>query len=184
MSSFPFFLQHDSADCGPACLRMIARFYGKNISLQQLREQSHISREGVSMLGLSKAAETRGFRTKGVKLNLEQIINEAPLPCIVHWDQHHFVVLYKTGRKYVRIADPAIGLQKITHNEFGKHFLSIYEEEAFGICLLLEPSPTFYQSEDDEIPRKSFSFIWQYVKIYKRYLFQLSLGYFLAVCFS
>jgi len=155
---------------------MIAKFYGKNISLQQLREQSHISREGVSMLGLSKAAEAKGFRTKGVKLNLEQIINEAPLPCIVHWDQHHFVVLYKTGRKYVRIADPAIGLQKITHDEFGKHFLSVKEDEPSGICLLLEPSPAFYQSEDEEIPRNSFSFIWQYVKIYKRYLFQLSLG--------
>lgn len=82
-------------DCGPTCLRIIAKYYGKNYSLQTLREKCHVSREGVSLLGISDAAETIGFRTIGVKISFRQLCEDARLPCIVHWNQKHFVVVYK-----------------------------------------------------------------------------------------
>jgi ATP-binding cassette subfamily B protein len=91
--SFPFFHQHDAMDCGATCLRMIAKYYGKNYSLETLREKTSISREGVSLLGIAKAAEQIGFRTLGVRVSLEKLC-EMPLPCIVHWKQEHFVVVY------------------------------------------------------------------------------------------
>src|SRR5271157_5199094 len=93
--SFPFYKQPDSKDCGPTCLRMITKFYGKKYSLDHLRDKSYITREGVSLLGISDAAESIGFRTMGVKLSFEQLRYEVHLPCIVHWKQKHFVVLYK-----------------------------------------------------------------------------------------
>ena len=95
MDTFPHYHQLESADCGPSCLRMIAKYYGRNYSVQYLREQSFITREGVSMLGISDAAERIGFRTMGVKVTLGQLRTEVPLPCVLHWNQNHFVVLYK-----------------------------------------------------------------------------------------
>ena len=82
-------------DCGPTCLRMVAKYYGKTYSLQYLRNHSYITREGVSMLGISEAAENIGFRTKGYRLSWEELQDEVPLPCIVHWKQRHFVLVYK-----------------------------------------------------------------------------------------
>lgn len=112
MRSFPHYHQLDSSDCGPTCLRMIARHYGRSYTLETLRERSFITREGVSMLGISDAAESIGMRTMGVKISVEQLAKEAVLPCILHWNQNHFVVLYKAskrrGDRYVfHIADPA-----------------------------------------------------------------------------
>ncbi|MDR0866261.1 MAG: hypothetical protein LBO74_15210, partial [Candidatus Symbiothrix sp.] len=98
MNLFPSYIQHDAMDCGPTCLRMIAAHYGQRYSLETLREKSHISREGVSMLGISEAAENIGFRTLGARLTFEKLV-EAPLPCIVHWNQNHFVVCYEIKRK-------------------------------------------------------------------------------------
>lgn len=91
---FPHYQQLDSMDCGPSCLRMIAKFYGHSYSLQNLREKCFITRQGVSMLGISDAAESIGLRTQGVRVSLEQLIEDVPLPCILHWNQNHFVVLY------------------------------------------------------------------------------------------
>jgi len=82
-------------DCGPSCLRMVAKHYGRSYTLQNLWEKSFITRQGVSMLGISDAAESIGFHTSGVKITLEQLVENAPLPCILHWNQNHFVVLYK-----------------------------------------------------------------------------------------
>ena len=100
MKRFPHYLQYDAMDCGPTCLRMIAKYYGKNYSLQTLRERSFITREGVSMLGICDAAESIGFRTLGVRLSLKQLHEDMPLPCVLHWNQNHFVELHdirKTG---------------------------------------------------------------------------------------
>ena len=94
MASFPSLTQLDAMDCGPTCLRMVSRFYGRSYSLQSLRERCHITREGVSLLGISDAAESIGFRTTGVKITWEQLRDEMPMPCIVHWNQRHFVVVY------------------------------------------------------------------------------------------
>ncbi len=96
---FPFTLQLDAMDCGPACLRMVARHYGRSYTLQTLRQRSFITREGVSMLGISDAAESIGFRTTGVKINFEQLCTDVPLPCVAHWNQNHFVVVYKIRKK-------------------------------------------------------------------------------------
>lgn len=104
---FPHYLQLDAFDCGPTCLRMIAKYYGRTYSVQYLREQAFISREGVSMLGISDAAELIGFRTMGVRITLEQLRTEVPMPCILHWNQQHFVVCYKIKNGKYYIADPA-----------------------------------------------------------------------------
>ena len=121
---FPSYLQLDSMDCGPTCLRMIAKFYGKSYSLQALRDKCHITREGVSMLGISDAAESIGFRTTGVKLTWNQLKEEMPLPCIAHWNQKHFVVVYAIDKKgTVTVADPAAGILKYSVNDFLKCWL-------------------------------------------------------------
>jgi len=99
MIGFPFYLQLDTMDCGPTCLRMVAKYYGKTYSVQYLRSRSYITREGISMLGISDAAESIGFRTKGYRLTWEQLRDEVPLPCIVHWNQQHFVVVYDIKKK-------------------------------------------------------------------------------------
>ena len=93
--TFPHYTQLDMMDCGPSCLRMISKYYGKSYSLQTLRDKCYISREGVSMLGISEAAESLGFKTMGVKISFEQLVEEVQLPCILHWNQNHFVVCYK-----------------------------------------------------------------------------------------
>ena len=99
MKSFPLYTQLDSMDCGPTCLRMIARHYGRSYTLQNLREKSFITREGVSMLGISDAAESIGMHTQGVRITIDRLTEDVPLPCILHWNQNHFVVLYKVLKK-------------------------------------------------------------------------------------
>jgi ATP-binding cassette subfamily B protein len=99
MPVFPLLKQLDSMDCGPSCLRMIAKFYGKSYTLQSLRSKSFITKSGVSMLGISDAAESIGFHTHGYRLTWEQLRDEVPLPCIVHWNQRHFVVVYDIKKR-------------------------------------------------------------------------------------
>lgn len=98
MRAFPHYRQLDAMDCGPTCLRMIAKHYGKEYSLETLRKRSFITREGVSMLGISDAAESIGFKTMGVRISMKQLVNDMPLPCILHWNQRHFVVCHKINK--------------------------------------------------------------------------------------
>lgn len=86
-------------DCGPTCLCMISKYYGKDNNAAKNRNASGYGKEGVSLLGVSEAAETLGFRTRGVQITLDQLINEAPLPCILHWNQNHFVVMLPVGKR-------------------------------------------------------------------------------------
>jgi ATP-binding cassette subfamily B protein len=177
MAGFPFFKQYDAMDCGPSCLRMIAAFYGKTYSLQKLRTLSHISREGVSLLGLSEAAEAIGFRTIGARVTLEQLL-EVPKPCVVHWDHLHFVVVYKIRKGVVYIADPAFGLVKYTLDEFKKHWLATVKQgEQKGICLMFDPTPKFFDLEDEPSKRSDFRFLLKYLKPHKRLIGQLVLGF-------
>lgn len=111
-ASFKFYRQAEAMDCGPTCLRMIAKHYGKNVSLQRLRELSETTREGASLKSIADSAEKIGFRSLGVKISYKILLEEAPLPCIVHWQQRHFVVVYKVNDKQVFVADPAQGLIK------------------------------------------------------------------------
>lgn len=163
-------------DCGPTCLRMIARHYGKNFSLQRLREISGINREGVSLLGISEAAEKIGFRTTGIKLPLSQI-KEVEFPMILHWDQNHFVVLYKIKGNKFFVADPAKGLIEYTETEFSKHWLSTTSGgESEGVLLTLSPSPDFYTQDGDKNDGLDFSYLLKYLYRYKQLVIQLFVG--------
>ena len=174
---FPYYSQHDAMDCGPACLRMIAKHYGRHYRLDTLRQKCHISREGVSMLGISEAAENIGFKTLGVHITAEQLKNDVPLPCIVHWKQCHFVVLYKIRKGVFYVADPAHGLVKYTEKEFLSCWISTKNDNvAEGMALLLEPQPDFYSSEGERPDKARLSFILQYLKPYKKLIVQLFLG--------
>ena len=178
MKHFPHFTQHDVMDCGPTCLRMVAAFYGRHYSLEGLREKSFITREGVSMLGISEAAEKIGFRSICVQVGFEKL-KEAPLPCIIHWNQQHFVVVYKLTDKHVWVADPGAGKLKYTKEEFCNCWLSSRKnEENTGVALLLEPTPEFYTTDDegDEVNRKGFSFLYSYLRPYRGLVGQLLLG--------
>jgi ATP-binding cassette subfamily B protein len=177
MPKFPFYHQHDAMDCGPACLRMIARYYGKHYSLQTLRDRSYITREGVSMMGISDAAESIGFRTMGVRIGWEQLVSEAPLPCIAHWQQKHFVVVYKIKKSTVYVSDPARGRICFPREEFMQGWANTQEEGVNkGLCLLVEPTPDFYKQEDEELDKSGFGFLLQYMKPYKKFIVQLILG--------
>lgn len=163
-------------DCGPTCLRMVARHYGKNFSLQRLRDISGINREGVSLLGISEAAEKIGFRTMGSRLAVEQL-GEAELPVILHWNQNHFVVLYKIKRGKYYIADPGKGLIEYTKAEFLQRWLSTQNNgHSQGIALMLSPSPAFYEQEGDKSEGLNFSFLLRYLYRYKQLVAQLFVG--------
>lgn len=135
MKRFPHYQQHDQMDCGPTCLRMIAAFYGKHYSLERLREKSFITRLGVSMLGISEAAEKIGFRTMGVQISFQQLLEDAPLPCIVHWNQQHFVVVYRMAKGQVWVADPGAGKVKYTQEEFCNCWQSNKKKERRQVLL-------------------------------------------------
>lgn len=174
--AFPFQKQHDTMDCGPCCLRMIAKHYDKSFSLQHLRQLSGASREGVSLLSLSEAAERIGFRTRGVYITMEQL-HEIPLPCIAHWSQNHFIVVHDIDERKVYVADPAADQPvAYTLEEFRREWAQVREsDDNMGIVLLLEPTPAFYDQESEE-SKGSFWFLLSYLRPYKSYLLQLGLG--------
>ena len=234
MASFPHYTQLDQMDCGPTCLRMVAKHYGRLFTLQSLRDKTQIAKDGVSMLGIAEAAETIGFRSMGVRVSFEKLVQEAPLPCIVHWNQNHFVVVHaiknagpnwmstiRGGRKpatetdtlsrslgrlsafadeadivipsralepsssasrptkrgTVYVADPAKGLITYTTEEFCEGWLSAKNErESEGIILLLEPTPAFYEQDDEPTTAYSFERVFSYFWQHKRLLAQLMLG--------
>jgi len=177
MSSFPFYKQHDAMDCGPTCLRMVARHYGKHFSLQTLREKAFLTRQGVSLLGIAGAAESIGINTIGVSITWEKLSKEAPLPVIVHWKQNHFIVVYKIKGKKVYVADPALGLLILSREEFLKGWLSTAKDgEDKGIALLLKPTPDFFQQDDEKIKKTGFRYLYKYLRPYRKYLFHLVVG--------
>jgi ATP-binding cassette subfamily B protein len=180
MKKFPFYKQFDQMDCGPTCLRMIAKFYGKHYSLKSLREAAHITREGVSMKGIAEASEQIGFRSVGVKITFEQLDEEAKLPCILHWNQNHFVVLppqeYNASKKNSRITvvDPAHGERTLTREAFLKSWATA--EDGRGFVLMLEPSPSFFTQQEESENHQGLAFFLKYLSPHKRYLFQIVLG--------
>ncbi|QTY25995.1 hypothetical protein IGB25_08230 [Flavobacterium sp. CS20] len=177
---FPHYNQPDSKDCGPTCLKIISKHFGKNIPLKQLRELSQTTRSGSSLLNLSEAFEAVGFRTLGVKIDLQKL-HEAPLPCILHWNKNHYVVLYKIKKDFFYVSDPAHGLLKYTKDEFLKHWIgnNATAETEEGIALLLEPTAKFYSSDfdiDKENQEFGFKFLTRYLFKYKSFLWQLVIG--------
>ena len=168
-------------DCGATCLRMIAKHYGRIYSGKYLREVSHVDREGVSLMGISDAAEQIGMHTLGVKVTYDRILEDLPLPCIAHWRQNHFIVVRKINKTHVWIADPAAGLFKITKKEFLDGWASDkVDGELMGILLLLEPTPDFYKKDDEKINKGNFSYLWAIVSKYKSLVWQVILGLFVG----
>ncbi|MEA5429310.1 peptidase domain-containing ABC transporter [Arcicella lustrica] len=177
MPQFPFYHQLDQMDCGPTCLRMIAKHYGLHLNIQRLRDASGFSREGVSLLGIAEAAESVGFRTIAVKVTIDKLIKDAPSPCIIHWQQNHFVVLVEAQKNNVLLADPAKGLRKMSKDDFCEHWATTQEDgQPVGVALLLEPTPTFYEQEDDKKQGLDFSYLLKYLWSYKKLLIQLAIG--------
>lgn len=171
-------------DCGPTCLRMVAKHYGKHFTVQTLRNRSHLTREGVSLLGISQAAEGIGFRSLGVKLSFEQLAEQAPLPAIVHWNQRHFVVVYKISKDRVYVADPgAKGLMTYRKADFLRHWQRTSQPKNEGIVLLLEPTPAFYETEEEQ-SRTNIQFLFQYLRPYRSLFVQLGLGLLLGSVFQ
>ncbi|WP_338875798.1 peptidase domain-containing ABC transporter [Spirosoma sp. SC4-14] len=193
VSRYKYFRQLDFMDCGPTCLKMVAAHYGKDYSLDYLRANSYITRSGVSLLGISDAAERIGFKTLKAKLSYRQLTEEAPLPCILHWNQEHFVVLYdvrKTGWNWLPgrkqksadrlvIGDPGHALVTVDKDTFMKCWSGTADEK--GISLLLEPTPEFYQLKEETQQRSTgFHFLFEYLTPYKRYITQVLLGMLIA----
>lgn len=177
MKKFPFYHQLDAMDCGPTCLRMIAKYYGKIYSSRTLRERSYLTQEGVSLLAISEAAESIGFRTLLAKIPFKHLQKEAPVPFIVHWRQSHFVVVHGFKKNSVRIADPACGTMKLSTREFLAGWLGEQHDDSHtGVTLLLEPSPAFYEASDEKSDRTRLAFILNYLKPYRRFVIQLLLG--------
>lgn len=183
---FPFTKQPDAMDCGPACLRMVSEHYGKRYTLEHLRGNCFIGRDGVSLLGISRAAEKIGFHTVGGRLTFDKLAEKAPLPSIVHWNQEHFVVVYgirKNRKGYkVFVADPGKGLLTYTREEFCDRWVSTRTGgEEKGVALLLEPTNLFYEQEGDAAPTQNrLKFLWKYLLRYKRFFTQLILGLFVG----
>jgi len=155
---------------------MIAKYYGKNFSLQKLRDISGINREGVSLLGISEAAEKIGFRTTGAKLALKQL-SEIELPVILHWNRNHFVVLYKIKKDQYYIADPAKGLITYSETEFLKYWLSTHNNgHSEGVALMLSPTPDFYGQDEDKTDGLKFGYLLKYLYRYRQLVTQLFVG--------
>jgi len=161
-------------DCGPTCLRMLSRHYGRNYTIQTLRKYCQAGRRGVSLLGISEAAEKIGFRTLGARLSVAQL-KEVELPCVLHWRRRHFVVLYKIKRGKFYIADPASGIVVLSEADFTKNWLE-YRQLEEGVSLLLSPSPLFYEQEEESKPELRWGIVFRYFLVYKRLFFQLILG--------
>ncbi len=174
-------------DCGPTCLRMVAKFHGKSYSLPFLREKCYIDRAGVSLKGISEAAELIGLRTMAVKVPLydpnkdDAVLSNAPLPCIVHWNQNHFVVVYKITKNKVFIADPASGKHTLSHTEFNNSYISDGDK---GVALLIETTPEFYKTEFDDESKRGFSFLFRYLTPHHKLMVQLVIGLFLGMIFQ
>ena len=182
MLTFPFLLQSHQMDCGPTCLAMVSRHYGRRFSIEKLRELTEIGKDGVNLLGISDAAEKIGFRTQALQASLAEVASDIQLPAILHWGQNHFVVLYKVKRNDFYVADPAKALLKYTAREFGDHWISSETGSLpkTGVLLSLEPTPNFYNNQysDDftEQNKKGFGHVLQYVLPYKKLIVQLVLG--------
>ncbi len=183
MKRFPVYLQHDSMQCGIACLQMICKYYGKEYTLAGLSELCFATNEGVSLLGISQAAEKLGLHTICGRATIEQL-GRAELPCIVHWNQNHFIVLYRVKKRRRErlycVADPGKGRVEYTEEEFKRGWLSTQSQGAEkGIAMFLNPTPAFESREEAKGQRReqrSFGFLFGYIRQHRKYFGQILLG--------
>ena len=181
---FPFYEQLDSMDCGVACLRMIASYHGREYEASRLRDLTYIDRQGVSLLGISHAAEQISLKTIGAPIPFERLSLDIPLPAIAHWNNEHFIVVYKVTNREVWVGDPAQkGITKISKEAFlaGWQKPTLGQPE-MGILLLLEPMSDFLERDGGSERKNGFSYIYSYVKKYQPLLNQILVGLGL-ICF-
>lgn len=179
MKVFPHYKQSDAKNCGPTCLRIVAKYYGRTISIDKLQKLSETTRSGSNLKNISDAAEKIGFRTLGVKINYNKLKEEAPLPCIVHWQQYHFVVVFKIKGNSVFVSDPAHGLLKYSISDFLDNWIGRNSDTSTkeGIALILEPTPRLQQAEEDDTTgKRGFAFLYRYLFRYKKFIIQLAVG--------
>lgn len=170
--------QLDVMDCGPTCLMMVSAFYERHVSLELARQLCDKGKRGVTLLGINKAAEELGFKTLPLKVDLDTLVNEAQLPCIVHWQGRHYVVVYKATHKSIFIADPARGKIKLTHKEFLEHW-SLNSQD--GVALLLQPTNKLTHIDDKHPPRSNgLLMLLDQILRFKKLVAQLGLGAFLG----
>lgn len=151
---YPYFAQQSGSDCGAACLVMVSRYWGKNFSVNKVRDIANVDRNGASLRGLSAAAESVGFSTRPVKASLDQL-SKQQLPAIAHWEGKHYIVVYEVTKKQVVIADPAIGQLTLKHREFKAKWT--------GYALLLQPTAFFKDAKETTTP------FWQFFELIKPY---------------
>ncbi len=196
-SKFPYHFQYDRMDCGPACLRMVCNYFGRDYDVDYLRGITHISRQGVSLLDLSEAGEQLGFRAMMIQLTVDELLEDCPFPAILHWNQEHYVVLYGVEHKKkwlsgksaadrirFRIADPAHGIVQLDKTTFA----SKWERDGKGVALVLLPTDAFLAEEPAAKPTadrgKGLYHLLRYIRPYKKYFFHLLLGMLLGSLIS
>lgn len=177
MAQIPLSSQYDSMDCGPTCLRMIASFYGRDFSLEYLRDMCSITNRGVTLLGLDYAAKQIGFETLCAKISLLQLCKDTPLPCIIHWNKEHFVVLYKISqrrnKKIYHVADPVGAKFKYSEEEFS----GCWEQSSqYGVVLCLEPTDKFFANDIRNTSCHGYKWVFKYINPYKGAISQMLLG--------
>lgn len=184
MLGFTYYQQLEEMDCGAACLRMVARHYGRYYSLEYLREKTRISREGVSLLGISEGAENIGLQTLALPVTLDQLEQEIPLPCILPWNEEHFVVLYRTrnGRYFIADPDPSVSKQELSRAEIRQHWATNQSEHGApsGNVLVLETTPDFFAKDREGIDKSSWKYVMEYFRNYSNLLWQFAAGLLLA----
>jgi len=184
IKKFPFFKQLDRTDCGPTCLKMIAKYHGRDFPLEYLRDLCFLTADGVSLMGVSDAAEVIGMRTFSATVDYESLRDEVPLPCIAHWRQRHYVIVHKIKKNKVYVADPQFGLITYSRAEFEKAWLNsiINDEGDEGLVMVLEPSQKFYEADKiDQKERSGLGLILPYLMPYKNYIVQLILGLLIVI---
>ena len=189
---FPLFKQLNSVDCGPTCLRIVAKFYGKNYTFKSSGHLIAFSNDGVSLLGLSEAAENIGFRTRGVQIGVDELLNDAMLPCILHWSHNHFVVLPPQKNKWwsksniITVADPAKGLVEYSKIEFLKNWISNKDDigNEIGVVLLLEPTSNFYNQSDEKERKLSWNIVFKYLRNSKWNISQVFIALIITMSFQ
>jgi ATP-binding cassette subfamily B protein len=180
---YPFYRQYDQKDCGPTCLRMISKFHGRAYDSDYLREIASLTGDGTTLGGLADAAEKIGFSSLALNVSFDTLAEQIPLPCIAHWRQRHYVVVYESNKDGLIIGDPGHGLITYSKQDFIKGWIPEKKptDESEGVLLLFETTPLFYEQEVKTIEKKSLTgFIFRYFRPYKRYIIQLFIGLLVA----
>lgn len=183
MAKFPFYKQLDQMDCGPTCLKMISKFYGKTYSKEYFRSICNIERDGVSLAAIAEGAEEIGLQSFPLSADFDTLYEQVPLPCIAYWRQRHFIVVYKVDKKKVYVSDPAYGLTSYKKNEFlaGWENKTNDEGQKEGLLLLLETTPKFYEIEDNKRKKGlGLKFLIPYFSEYKKLFLQIFIGLFVT----